>query len=75
MLGWSLDGFFSPDQADSTLASCNSAHDWLMKLVMDLTGLCDSYNLPLYKQSNFLMYTMNNIITVKPYMHTVTSII
>ena len=28
---------------DKQTAGCNSPHDWLMTLAMDLTALCDTY--------------------------------
>ena len=31
----------APSPLDKQTASCNSPHDWLMSLTMDLAALCD----------------------------------
>ena len=33
----------APSPLDKQTARCNSSHDWLMSLAMDLAALCDSY--------------------------------
>ena len=34
----------APCHLDKQTASCNSSHDWLISLVMDLVALCDMWN-------------------------------
>ena len=33
----------APSPLDKQTASCNSQHDWLMSLAMDLAALCDMW--------------------------------
>ena len=34
----------APSPLNQQTASCNSPHDWLMSLAMDLAALCDIYD-------------------------------